>query len=93
MAAAGGKTARMSTNAQEHAMISPTDIFSPLRELAHRSADGIDVTLMWNPADDSAFVVVVDLKVGTMFEVGVEDANPMHVFNHPYAYARDQLAA
>ena len=69
----------MSTNAQEHAMISPTDIFRPLRELAHRSADGIDITLMWNPADDRAFVVVVDLKAGTMFEVGVEDANPMHV--------------
>jgi hypothetical protein len=83
----------MSTNAQEHAMISPTDIFSPLRELAHRSADGIDVTLLWNPADDRAFVVVVDLKAGTMFEVGVEDANPMHVFNHPYAYGREELAA
>ena len=73
-------------------MISPTDIFSPLRELAHRSADGIDITLMWNPADDRAFVVVVDLKAGTMFEV-VEAVNPMHVFNHPYAYAREHLAA
>jgi hypothetical protein len=83
----------MSTTAQEHAMISPTDIFSPYRELAHRSADGTDVTLMWNPADDRAFVVVVDLKAGTMFEVGVEDANPMHAFNHPYAYAREELAA
>jgi len=83
----------MFTNAQEHAMISPTDIFNPLRELAHRSADGIDVTLLWNPADDRAFVVVVDLKAGTMFEVDVEDANPMHVFNHPYAYAREELAA
>ena len=48
---------------------------------------------MWNPADDRAFVVVVDLKAGTMFKVGDEDANPMHVFNHPYAYAREHLAA
>src|SRR3954449_3984905 len=87
-----GRLHGMFTNSQEPAMIS-TDIFSPLRELAHRSADGIDVTLMWNPADDSAFVVVVDLKAGTMFEIGVEDANPMHVFNHPYAYVREELAA
>ena len=78
---------------QEHTMISPTDIFSPVRELAHRSSNGIDVTLMWDPADDRAFVVVVDLDAGTMFEVGVGDANPMHVFNHPYAYCREELAA
>jgi hypothetical protein len=83
----------MSTNAQEHFMFSPTDIISPLRELAHRSADGIDITLMWNPADDRAFVVVVDLKAGTMFEVGVEHAYPLHDFNHPYAYACEELAA
>jgi len=41
-----GRLHGMFINAQEPAMISPTDIFSPLRELAHRSADCIDVTLM-----------------------------------------------
>jgi hypothetical protein len=74
-------------------MISPTDIFTPLRELAHRSSNGVDVTLMWDPADDRAFVVVVDLDGGTTFEVGVGEANPMQVFNHPYAYAGEELAA
>lgn len=74
-------------------MISTIDIFTPLRELAHRTADGIDVTLLWDPVDDRAFVAVVDSRNGAVFEVEVGDANPMQVFNHPYAYCDVELAA
>ncbi len=61
-------------------MTSITDIFTPLRELAHRDADGIDVTLLWDAHDDRALLFVVDSEHGTAFEVEVGDANPMHVF-------------
>jgi hypothetical protein len=83
----------MSTAAKEHAMTSIADIFTPLRELAHRGGDGIDVTLLWDVEADRAFVLVVDGRAGTAFEVEIEDANPMHVFHHPYAYCDQELAA
>jgi carotenoid cleavage dioxygenase-like enzyme len=70
-----------------------TAIFAPPRELAHRSADGIDVTLMWDPRSDRAYVVVIDAKAGAMLEVDVAGANPMQVFHHPYAYCDRQIAA
>ena len=74
-------------------MIDTTAIFTPLRELAHRTTDGIDVTLMWDPVDDRAFVAVVDMKNGIVFDVEVGDENPMHVYNHPYAYCDLEVAA
>ncbi len=75
-------------------MTSIADIFTPLREFAHRDADGIDVTLMWDAEADRAFVLVVDGRSGTAFEVAVEaHANPMHVFHHPYVYCDQELAA
>ena len=30
------------------------------RELAHRSSDGLDVSLLWRPADDTAYLSVLD---------------------------------
>ena len=74
-------------------MTSIADVFTPMRELAHRHAGGIDVTLMWDAEADRAFVLVVDDRSGTAFEVEVEDANPMHVFHHPYVYCDQELAA
>jgi hypothetical protein len=74
-------------------MTDTLDIFTPLRELAHRTADGIEVTLMWDPVDDRAFVAVVDTRNGTAFDIEVGDENPMRVFNHPYAYCAEPLAA
>jgi hypothetical protein len=60
----------------------------PLRELDHRSNDGIDVRLVWSARDDTVLVLVSDAKTGARFEVGVRDGDsPLDVFNHPYAYA------
>jgi hypothetical protein len=56
------------------------------RELAHRSGDGIEVTLFWDPRDDSLSVRVHDTREGARFEVPVEDAKPLDVFEHPFAY-------
>jgi hypothetical protein len=88
-----GRLAGMFPSAKEPPVMDTTDIFTPLRELAHRTADGIDVTLLWDPVDDRAFVAVVDSRNGIVFEVEVGDANPMQVYNHPYAYCELELAA
>ena len=58
------------------------------RELHHRSGDGIDVWLMWDPGTDSVSVRVNDMKAGAAFEIPVKARHrAMDVFNHPFAYA------
>ena len=58
------------------------------RELAHRINDGIDVTLMWHPAEDRVTVTVIDIKAGEAFEIAVpQGERALDVFEHPFAYA------
>lgn len=58
------------------------------RELNHRSHDGIDVWLLWDPASDSVSVRVADTKAGAVFEIPVKARHrAMDVFHHPFAYA------
>ena len=56
------------------------------RELAHRSSNGIDVFLLWCPADDSLAVVVIDVTADS-FELVVDPAEALDTFEHPYAHA------
>jgi hypothetical protein len=59
-----------------------------MRELDHRTSDGIDVRLLWCEGDGSVYVAVNDAKTGEAFTVEVFDGeNAMNVFSHPYAYA------
>jgi|SRR5450755_448281 len=56
------------------------------RELDQRTADGLAVTLEWNPATDALRVVVVDRDSATVtFPVRAEDASD--AFVHPFVYA------
>jgi hypothetical protein len=58
------------------------------RELAHRSNDGIHVSLVWNPITDSVSVIVEDERLGSAFELVMESgAEALDAFRHPYAYA------
>jgi hypothetical protein len=58
------------------------------KELAHRTADGVEVTLRWHPAEDRLSVLVDDTRLGERFELAVEAReSPLDVFEHPYAYA------
>jgi hypothetical protein len=59
------------------------------RELAHRVTDGVEISLLWDEADGSLRVVVVDPRAGTAFEVPAPSDNALDVFYHPYAYARE----
>jgi hypothetical protein len=59
-----------------------------LRELHSRTADGIVVRLLWCEDDNRVFVAVKDQKTGETFSVEVPAGErPLHVFDHPFAYA------
>ena len=54
-------------------------------EIAHRSSDGMDVTLMWAPGEECsrAVVCVCDERTSTYFEIPTE---AYLAFYHPFAY-------
>jgi hypothetical protein len=56
--------------------------------LARRKNAGLHVTLLWAAETNALAVLIRDVKTDDRFEVPVEPgANPLHVFEHPYAYA------
>jgi hypothetical protein len=57
------------------------------RELAYRVNDGIHVTLLWHPTDDSVSISVDDRRTGQRFERPVPGSRAMFAFDHPFAYA------
>lgn len=64
-----------------------------IRELAHRSSNGVDVRLLWDASAGGCFVTVVDLSTLEAFEIAVGDRSPMDVFHHPYASLDEPRAA
>jgi hypothetical protein len=57
------------------------------RELDHRTSDGIDVTLRWDPLTKEVSVVVRDERLGDSLAFRVDAADALCAFHHPYAYA------
>jgi hypothetical protein len=59
-----------------------------MKELAHRSGDGVDVTLLWvrNGDADETIVRVTDHRDGTYFEIQAEPRLALDVYHHPFAY-------
>ena len=57
------------------------------RELAHRSSDGLDVSLLWHPADDTPYLSVLDHRTHTAMQFSVARDAALDAFNHPFAYA------
>ena len=57
-------------------------------ELAHRTSDGIDVTLDWvhGGGEDRAVVGVYDGRDGSSFEIAAERYLALDVYYHPFAY-------
>jgi hypothetical protein len=57
------------------------------RELDHRTIDGLDVRLLWDPGDNRVTVLVDDRRNGEIFEVEVGPGDSaLDVFRHPFAY-------
>jgi hypothetical protein len=59
---------------------------SEARELDHRSGDGIEVFLLWEPGTNGVFVAVADERTQDRFEVRVDPAAALDAFHHPFAY-------
>ena len=64
-----------------------------VRELARRSADGIDVALLWDSGANRVFVAVDDEGRGERFRIAIGNRSALEAFHHPYAYAADALPA
>jgi hypothetical protein len=59
-----------------------------MKELAHRSGDGVDVTLLWvrNGDADETLVRVTDRREGAYFEIPADPRLALDVYRHPFAY-------
>ena len=69
---------------EKTAMTSPDMII----ELDRRTADGIEVRLLWHRAENRVTVTAYDMRSGATLEIAVRDDEPaLEVFHHPYAYA------
>ena len=57
-------------------------------ELANRSSDGVEVTLLWSQSDgiDELVVCVSDIRAGAYFEIPAEPGSALDVYYHPFAY-------
>jgi hypothetical protein len=62
------------------------DIDTQFRELAHRSHNGVSVTLSWHSETDELLVCVYDERGEVYFEIHPERASALDVYYHPYAY-------
>jgi hypothetical protein len=60
---------------------------STLTELNHRSADGIEVFLLWSRRTNTLTVAVEDSRSGVSFELPAPAEKALDVFEHPFAYA------
>jgi hypothetical protein len=78
-----------SSDARRTAMTAstPTRKCNSPRELAHRSSDGLDVSLLWQPADDTPYISVLDHRTHTALQFCVARDAALDAFDHPFAYA------
>ncbi len=64
-----------------------------IRELDHRTNDGIDVRLLWSSRTNHVFLAVEDQRSGESFELIVPGADAADAFQHPYAYLLPTVSA
>ena len=61
---------------------------TPRRELAARTGGGLEVTLYWDPEDDSTSIEVWHRDSGQMLAFAVPPEHALDAFNHPFAHLR-----
>ena len=54
------------------------------RELDARHNDGLDIRLLWNPADDTVTVTVADVRTEELFIIPVASHEALEAFRHPF---------
>jgi hypothetical protein len=57
------------------------------KELASRTSNGLEVTLLWQRDHDNVHVRVIDARTEEAFDLTVAGENALEAFYHPYAYA------
>ena len=57
-----------------------------VRELAHRTGTGIEVSLLWQRSDNSLRLQLTEVETGVVFELSIAPADALDAFYHPYAY-------
>src|SRR6266550_7732413 len=63
-----------------------TTVATPRRELAHRSTDGIEVSLFWSKPSNRVTIELVDGRIDERLEFEVAREKALDAFRHPYAY-------
>ncbi|HEY1590749.1 MAG TPA: hypothetical protein VGF81_03085 [Solirubrobacteraceae bacterium] len=66
-------------------MTTATD--TDIRELDHRTTDGIEVKLLWSAESDRIWIDVQDNRAGRSFELEVDPGDALEAFRHPFAFA------
>ena len=62
-----------------------------MKELDHRTNNGLDVRLLWRAATNEVFVQVNDERTAAAFTLSVAPDEAYEAFRHPYAYARNGI--
>ena len=57
------------------------------RELDFRSANGLEVALLWEPETNRVSVSVSDRRSGDDFTLDVDPAKALDAFHHPYSFS------
>jgi hypothetical protein len=65
--------------------------FSDRRELAHRTSDGIEVSLFWSTPSTQVTIAVLDTRSNEALEFEIDGSAALDAFNHPYAYAAQHV--
>ena len=60
--------------------------FNGRRELAHRTSDGIEVSLFWSKPSNRVTIAVLDSHSDEALEFEVDGSAALDAFNHPYVY-------
>jgi len=64
-----------------------TNSLNTSRELDARQNDGLDIRLLWNPADGAVTVTVADMRTAELFIIPVASHEALEAFGHPFRYA------
>jgi hypothetical protein len=56
-------------------------------ELAHRTSNGLDVSLLWSPSTGRLTVAVFDSRTACSFSLDAPSHRALDVYHHPFAYA------
>jgi hypothetical protein len=61
--------------------------FADMVEIDQRTADGIEVRLLWHPVGGDVAIAVFDRRTEEQFAVRVDTNRALDAFRHPFAYA------